>query len=87
MLDKSNSCFYGLRKILDSEMKEVHMQGITNMKEEKKPFTDEEEDRMWKEGVLGLKSAKKNLMHSLYYYNGKLFGLRTGKHSIPFFHY
>ncbi|KAK3726854.1 hypothetical protein QZH41_001597 [Actinostola sp. cb2023] len=40
MLDKSNSCFYGLRKILDSEMKEVHMQGITNMKEEKKPFTD-----------------------------------------------
>jgi len=36
-------------------MKEVHMQGTTNMKEEKKPFTDEEEDRMWKEG---LKSAK-----------------------------
>lgn len=62
-------------------MKEVNAIGITNKKEEKKPITDEEEDMMWKNGVLGLKTAK-TLMNTVYYFNGKLFGIRAGEHRL-----
>jgi hypothetical protein len=60
-------------------MKEVNALGITNKKQEKKPITDEEEDTMWKKDVLGLKTAKA-LMYTVYYFNGKLFGIRAGEH-------
>lgn len=71
--------YNGLWKILDAEMKEAHSQGVTNKKKEREPITSEEEERMWKEGLLGAKSAK-TLMNTVYYYNGKLFGLRAGEH-------
>lgn len=36
---------------------------------------------MWEQGLLGTKSAK-TLMHTLYFYNGKLFGLRASEHRL-----
>ena len=40
--------------MLDAEMKYVHRLGITNQKEEKSVVTDEEEDTMWQDGLLGI---------------------------------
>ena len=62
-------------------MKVVHANGKTNSQEEKKPITDEEEEKMWKAEVLGDKTAK-SLMNTVYFYNGKLFGLRASEHRL-----
>ena len=50
-----------------------------DLKPEKEPVSEEEEDGMWAEGHLGVSSAKA-LINTVYYYNGKLFGLRAGEH-------
>jgi len=39
--------FRRLRKVLDAEMKVVHVDGTTKSQEEKKAITDEEEEKMW----------------------------------------
>ena len=73
------SSFAGLRRILDGEMKEVHATGIRNTKAEKEPVSDNEEERMRQAGLLGDKTAK-SLLHNVYFYNGKLFGMRSQEH-------
>lgn len=75
----SVSSFAGLRRILDAEMKEVHAAGITNAKAEKEAVSDGDEERMWQQGVLGEATAK-SLLHTIYFYNGKLFGMRSQEH-------
>ena len=40
---------------------------------------DEEEELFWQEGLLGTATAK-SLLNTVYFYNGKLFGLRAGEH-------
>ena len=67
--------------MLDAEMKDVHREGVKNLKEQKQGFTVEEEEVMWQKGVLGNSTAK-ILLHTIYFYNGKIFGLRTGEHRI-----
>ncbi|KXJ23560.1 Protein LIGHT-DEPENDENT SHORT HYPOCOTYLS 5 [Exaiptasia diaphana] len=79
MLDKSNMSFSGLRKILDAEMKSVHAKGVTNRKKEKELITDEEEEPMWRKGVLGQSTAE-ILLKTVYFYNGKHFGMRSQEH-------
>ena len=71
--------FVGLKRILDAEVKEVHAAGVSNEKAEKKPVSDEEEERMWRQGVLGEASAK-TLLHTIYLYNEKIFGMRSQEH-------
>ena len=62
-------------------MKDGTRAGVTlkNKKEEKVPVTENEEQKFWELGPSGCKSSK-SLLHTVYYYNGKLFGLRGGKH-------
>jgi hypothetical protein len=62
-------------------MKQGTRQGdtITSKKPEREEETEEEEEILWRKGLLGGHSAKA-LMHTMYYYNGKLFGLRAGGH-------
>lgn len=50
--------FSGLRKILDAEMRQLQAEGITNKKAEKMVVEDEEERKMWEQGLLGDNSAK-----------------------------
>ena len=71
--------FGGLRRLLDAEIKDVQSEGITNSKKERKAISESEEEKMWAEGHLGTKSAR-TLMETLYFYNGKLFGLRASEH-------
>ena len=60
-------------------MKDAHLQGIVNKKPDKQAVTEEEEERMWESGQFGTSSAK-SLINTVYFYNGKLFGLRAAEH-------
>ena len=76
--------FYELsifRRVLDAEMKEGTRIGIglVNKKEEKLPVDEADENKFWTLGLLGKNSAK-SLLNFLYFYNGKLFGLRASEH-------
>ena len=53
--------------------------GLKAKQKEKEPVIDEEERQLWQSGVFGMKTAK-SLLNVVYYYNGKLFGLRGGLH-------
>ena len=73
-----------LRLALDAEMKDATRAGVAlqNKKAEKLPVTQEEEqeeNKFWEMGLLGCQSAK-SLLNTVYFYNGKLFGLRGGEH-------
>ena len=43
---------------------------------EQERITDQEEDMFWQKGLLG-SSPSQALLNSVYFCNGKLFGLRT----------
>ena len=53
--------------------------GMGNKKAEKEAIMDEEEEKFSVGGQLGMSTAR-SLLNSVYYYNGKLFGLRGGEH-------
>lgn len=71
------------RKTLDAEMKNATKCGINLMskKEIREEITEQEEALLWEKGLLGGKTAE-CLMHTLYFYNGKLFALRACKHRL-----
>ena len=58
-------------------MKDSMLQGVSLQikKEERKLYTEEEEDKFWSEGLFGNGIAKQ-LLDTIYFYNGKVFGLR-----------
>lgn len=69
------------RKVLNAEMKDATRQGleIKSKKPEREQITYEEEEILWRKGVLG-SSTSEVLLHTVYYYNGKLFGIRAKEH-------
>ena len=73
--------FHRFQKLLDCEMKKLTRDrvSIANKKADREAITDEEEEKFWVAGQLGM-STSKSLLNSVYYYNGKLFGLRRGEH-------
>ena len=48
-------------------------------KEEREFVSEEEEATFWEKKLLGTTSAK-SLLNTIYFYNGKIFGLRGGDH-------
>ena len=52
---------------------------IKCQKEEREFVTAEEERKFWEMNLLGTTSAK-SLLYTVYYYNGKIFGLRGEDH-------
>ena len=73
--------FGTFRRVLDAEMKDATRCGLTvsTKKDEKEAITDEEEDLFWSKGLMGTGSSN-SLLNTVYFYNGKLFGLRGGEH-------
>ena len=69
------------RRALDAEMKDAARAGVTltNKKKENVLVTENKEQKFWEMGLLGCKSAK-SLLHTVYYYEGKLFGLCGGEY-------
>ena len=51
-------------------------------REEKEAVSDVDEELFWRNGLLGQSTAK-SLLNSIYFYNGKIFGLR-GEESLKF---
>ena len=47
--------------------------------DEKEAVNSEEEELFWSKGLFGLSSAK-SLLNTVYFYNGKLFGLCGDEH-------
>ena len=62
-------------------MKDATRAGVSlkTKKEEKLPISEEEEKKFWEAGLFGMHTAK-SLLNVVYFYNGKLFGLRGGEH-------
>jgi len=52
---------------------------IKYKKDEKEFVSEEEKEMFWKQGLLGTCTAK-SVLNTVYFYNGKLFGLRGGEH-------
>lgn len=46
---------------------------------EKEAVSDEDEELLWRSGLLKQSKAK-SMVNSIYLYNGKIFGLRGGEH-------
>ncbi|XP_020912548.1 zinc finger MYM-type protein 3 [Exaiptasia diaphana] len=81
MLDKQKPDYADLRKILDAEMKSAQKDGIVSKKEDKEAISEEEEEKMWSQGHFGTITAK-SLLNTVYFYNGKMFGLRANEHRM-----
>ena len=64
------------RRCLDAEMKDSMWQGVSlqTKKEEKEAVTDEDEGKFWSARLFGNGQAKQ-LLDTIYFYNGKMFGL------------
>ena len=62
-------------------MKQSTADGVANKtkKEERSDITEEDERTMWNKGLLGCNTAK-CLLRTIYFYNGKLFSLRSKEH-------
>ena len=71
------------RRCLDAEMEDSTRQGVSlqTKKEEKEDVTDENEEKFWSAGLFGSGTAQQ-LLDTIYFYNGKMFGLRGGEHRI-----
>ena len=69
--------FVTFRRVLDAEMKEATRMGVTlKTKGDEKEAVNSEEELFWSKGLFGAKS----LLNTVYFYNGKLFGLRASEH-------
>ncbi|CAB4042300.1 Hypothetical predicted protein, partial [Paramuricea clavata] len=83
MLNANNHCFQTFRRVLDSEMKATHWEGESlaenRTRREKEAITDDEEGLLWSEGLLGDKTVQ-SLVYTIYFYIGKIFGLRACEH-------
>ena len=67
---------------INAEMKDATKCGVAQAsKRAAKAEITEEEVKLWDMKLLGSYSAE-SLLHIVYYFNGKLFGLRAGKHRL-----
>ena len=73
------------RKTLDGEMKDATKCGVTQASKmsEKEEITEREREEtiLWDMALLGANTAE-SLLNTVYFYNGKLFGLRTGERRL-----
>ncbi len=69
------------RRTLDAGMKLACQDGLTNSTRmaKREEVTEEEEKIMWQKDLLGCQTAK-SLLYTIYFYNGKLFGIRAKEH-------
>ena len=75
--DKADHCFEGLSNALDKVCRELRQEGLGTIRKGSSVFTAEEEDSLWKKGVIGLDTPVK-LLRAVFFYNGINFALRGG---------
>ena len=65
------------RATLDAEMKRLKQAGTGSRKRQAEPLTEEEEELLWKKGILG-DHCPQALLNSVFFFNGVCFALRSG---------
>ena len=61
--------FIDFKKTLDAEMKRLQGKGLGSCKRQAEVLTRKEEDKLWREGLLGDKSPQQ-LLDTIIFYNG-----------------
>ena len=74
-LDVKDGRFAPFRRVLDAKMKELLSQGLGTKIRRADPISDEDEEKLWANGVFG-RSSSTTLQYTVFFYNCKLFGLR-----------
>ena len=71
------------RKTIDGEMKDATKCGVAQASKmsEKEEITEREETTLWDMALLEANTAE-SLLNTMYFYNGKLFGLQAGEHRL-----
>ena len=75
-LTPSDTRFGGFRQTLDAEMKRLHKKGLGTNPSQAEPISPDEESLLWAKGQLGTHCGR-SLQNTVYYYNCKVFGLRS----------
>ena len=75
-LNVNDARFGNFRATLDAEMKRLHGKGLGANVKRAEPISSDEESMLWSSGQLGSQNAQA-LLNSVYYYNCKVFGLRS----------
>ena len=75
-LDTADPRFGSFRQTLDAEMQRLHAKGLGGKRKQAEPITADEEAMLWSTGQLGSGSAHA-LLNTVYFYNCKVFGLRS----------
>ena len=73
-----DKCFEGMRKVVDAKMKELSSKGLGIDKKTADVITEDQEEVMWKKGILGTDTPQK-LLDTLIYQLGLHFVLRAGQ--------
>lgn len=73
--------FAEFRKTLDSHMRQLTNEGIGLEIKSADAVTAEDESKLWESGVFSFSTAK-GLSNAVFFYNGKVFGLRGGDEQI-----
>ena len=73
-----NPAFKELHYTMDSLYKQLRSDGVGSEKNSAQPFTKEDENILWEQGVLGTRSPA-SLLRAVFLYNGKNFCLRGGE--------
>ena len=63
---------------LDSEMKRLQRKGLGSKSKKAEPLTEDEEELLWKKGLLG-KHSPQALVDTMLFMNGVYFALRSGQ--------
>ncbi|XP_005994024.1 uncharacterized protein LOC102346282 [Latimeria chalumnae] len=73
--NKFNSAFAELRATLDARIKQLHDKGYGLAKRQAQPYSTRDEERLWE--LVFSRGDAKGLTYLMYFYNCKVFGLRS----------
>ncbi len=79
ILAKNNPAFSQLHNTLDGIFKKLRAEGVGATSKNAEPFTKEEENKLWKSGVMMGTDSPQALLNSIFFYNGKGCCLRGGE--------
>ena len=74
----SDSAFSNFRRTLDAEMKRLTAKGLGSKKKKAEPLTEEQEETLWRKGILG-DHTPQALLNTMVFCSGVYFALRSGK--------
>ncbi len=75
-LNPSDSAFGEFRSVIDAEMRRLHRNSLGTSSRQAEPITPDEEAILWTTGQFGTHNGQA-LLNTVYYYNCKVFGLRS----------